>query len=124
MPADAPLVYFRRLRLADGRPHAVTTSHLPYTLCPGILEQDLLAHSLFATLREIYGLRLAGSDNVVSAELADDETASLLQLEQPAPLLVREQITYLDSGQPIEFSRTFTHGETSRLQFREGVLPE
>jgi GntR family transcriptional regulator len=124
MPAGAPLVFFRRLQLANGRPHAVTTAHLPHTLCPGILEQDLLGHSLFATLREVYGLKLAGSDNVVSAQLADEETACLLELTQPASLLVREQITYLDTGQPIEFSRTLTHGETSRLQFKEGVVPE
>lgn len=124
VPAGAPLVYFRRLRLADGRPHAVTLSCLPHYLCPGILDQERLAHSLFATLREVYGLKLAGSDSVVSARLADAEMADLLELNRPTPLLVREQITYLDTGQRIEFSRTFTDGESHHLQFKEGIVPE
>lgn len=124
MPPAAPLVYLHRLRLADGRPHALTTSHLPHQLCPGILDEDLINHSLFATLREVYGLKLAGSVNLVSAVLADEETAALLQVSPGAPLLVREQITYLDNGKPIEFSRTWMVGETDHLQFKEGLVPE
>lgn len=123
IPATAPIVYLRRLRLADGKPHALTISHLPHLLCPGLLEQTQLTHSLFATLRDVYGLKLAGSVNVVSSILADEETAVLLELNRPAPLLVREQITYLDTGQPIEFSRALTHGETNHLQFKEGSVP-
>ena len=124
MPADAPIVYLHRLRLANGRPHSLTTSYLPHHLCPGILEREQITHSLFATLRQVYHLKLAGSVSIVSATLADAETTELLQLPSPAPLLVREQITYLDNGQPIEFSRTLMHGEVNHLKFKEGATPE
>ncbi len=124
LPANAPLVYLRRLRLADGRPHAVNSSYLPHSLCPGILEENRLSDSLFETLRDVYGLQLAGSITVVSGTLANEEMATLLDLTRPAPLLIREQITYLDSGEPIEFSRTLSHGESNHLQFKEGLVPE
>jgi GntR family transcriptional regulator len=123
LPANTPLVYLRRLRLADGRPHAINISYLPHHLCPGLLEEFRLSDSLFETLRYVYGLKLAGSITVVSGTLADEEMAALLELTRPAPLLVREQITYLDSGEPIEFSRTLTHGESNHLQFKEGLVP-
>jgi DNA-binding GntR family transcriptional regulator len=37
-------------------------------------------------------------------------------LRLPAALLVTEQITYLDSGKPIEFVRSVYRGDRYRLQ--------
>lgn len=102
----APLVYLRRLRLGDGNPISILACHLPHHLCEGILEHDLEANSLFETLRHVYHLRLSGSTSTIEAVLASGEQAELLNLTLPAALLLKEQITYLDTGQVIEFSRT------------------
>lgn len=115
----AALVRLRRLRLADGRPMAIQTSYLPHALCPGLLEHDLARQSLFALLRGHYGLRLAETVTVVEAALADDEQGRLLGLALPAPLLIAEQTTYLDSGHAIELARTAYRGDRYRLRMRE-----
>lgn len=117
-PGDT-LVALRRLRLADGAPMAIQTSYLPHALCPGLLGQDLTCRSLFELLREVYGLRLAESAIAAEAALANDEQARLLGLTLPAPLLLTEQMTYLDGGQAIEFVRTAYRGDRYRLRFRE-----
>jgi GntR family transcriptional regulator len=103
----APLVYLRRLRLGDGKPISILACHLPHHLCEGILEHNLEENSLFETLRNVYHLRLKGSTSTIEAVLASAEQAELLGLALPAALLLKEQLTYLDTGRVIEFSRTF-----------------
>jgi len=51
-----------------------------------------------------------------SAELASEEEAELLQLPLPAALLVTEQVTFIEGGQPIEFARSLYRGDRYRLQ--------
>ncbi len=116
VPIGTALVYLRRLRLADGAPMAVQGSYLPQALCPGLLEHDLGRGSLFALLRNVYHLRLADGTTAVEAALADAEHAKLLGLRVPAPLLVVEQLNYLDSGQAIEFVRTAYRADRYRLR--------
>jgi GntR family transcriptional regulator len=114
-----PLVYLRRLRLADGAPIAIQASYLPDALVPGLLGHDLTHHSLFALLRGVYGHRLADSTTVVEAALADAEQARLLALTLPAALLVAEQTTYLENGQIVEFVRTTYRGDRYRLRAKD-----
>ena len=114
----APLVYLRRLRLADDLPVGIQSSYLPHDLCPGMLSRDLARESLFAILREIYHLRLMDYSVVVEAGLADEEQASLLGItsREAVPVLVDEQITYLDTGRPVEFVRSVYRGDRFRLR--------
>ncbi len=119
----APLVYLYRLRLADDRPMSLTGVYLPHALCPNLLEHDLEKGSLFATLRDVYGLTLASSTSTIGAVLADDEQAKLLDLSLPAALLFKEQVTYLDTGQAIEISRTFIRGDRFHIHVDEGEHP-
>ena len=116
VPVCTPLIYLYRLRLADGEPMALQTGYLPHTLCPGLLEHDLEHNSLFAVLRNVYGLHLTGSTTAVEAALTDKEQAALLGLPFPSALLITEQITYLDTSQPIEFVRTAYRGDRHRLR--------
>ena len=116
VPIGTALVYLRRLRLADGAPMAVQGSYLPQALCPGLLEHDLGRGSLFDLLRNVYHLRLADGTTAVEAALADAEHARLLGLRVPAPVLIVEQLTYLDSGQAIEFVRSAYRADRYRLR--------
>lgn len=113
---DAPLIHLKRLRLADNEPMAIQSAYLPHGLCPGLLDHDLERRSLFEVLRDNYGLHLADSESAAGAELASEEEAELLKLTLPAALLVTEQITYIDSGQPVEYVRSLYRGDRYRLR--------
>jgi GntR family transcriptional regulator len=119
----APLVYLYRLRLADGNPMALTSVYLPHALCPDLLDHDLEHGSLFATLRNVYGFTLGNSTSTIGAVLADDGQAKLLDLSSPAALLFKEQITYLDTGQAIEISRSFIRGDRYHIHIEQGDHP-
>jgi GntR family transcriptional regulator len=124
VPVGTTLVYLHRLRFADGAPLAITTAYLPHHLCPNLLETEDATEALLHTLRTVYGLHLAGSRTTVSAELADSTTAELLELASPTAVLIREQITFLDTGEPIEFSRTLSRGDIYHVQYIEGQVPD
>ena len=86
------------------------------TLFPGMMEADLENGSLYDVLRGAYGMRLADGESTASAELAAPEDAALLKVEMPAALLAVEQITYLHSGQPVEFVRSLYRGDRYHMQ--------
>jgi GntR family transcriptional regulator len=118
VPIGTQLVYVRRLRLADGEPMAIQTTYLPHALCPGLLDHDLEGGSLYRLLASVYGLRLVAATTVASATLAGPEEATLLRLALPAALLVTEQLSYLESGQAIEFVRSAYRGDRYQLRVR------
>ena len=115
MPRGAETVRLRRLRLADGLPIAIQTTHLPHHLCPGLLECDLASRSLFGVLRAEFGLVLAQAATVIEAALADEDQARLLNLQSPAAVLISEQTTYLDNGQVIEHVRSVFRADRYKL---------
>lgn len=112
-----PLLFLRRLRLADGEPIAVQNAFLPALLMPGLADRDFDSRSLYDILLQDYRLRLAQADSAASAELASEEDARLLNLTQPAALLVTEQISRIENGSPVEFVRSAYRGDRYRLQF-------
>jgi GntR family transcriptional regulator len=110
-----PLVYLRRLRLADGTPIAVQAAYLRHSLCPTLLQYDLENHSMYDILREQFGLKLASARMSVEAILADEEMSTLLGTRLPAALLVTEQLTLLGNEKTLEFVRSTYRGDRYRL---------
>jgi GntR family transcriptional regulator len=118
-----PLASLERLLLANDIPVAHIISYLPHHLCPGILSHDLEKGSLFATLRQSYGLQLTGAVSIIQAVLANKEQAALLQIKRSSALLSREQLTYLKDGTIIEFSRSVLRGDNYHIRMQEGMIP-
>jgi DNA-binding GntR family transcriptional regulator len=63
-----------------------------------------------------------GSRNTVSAVFPDEEAVKYLDLKEPNALLLKEQITYLDTGEIIEYSRNLTPGDSYCVQYDEGQV--
>lgn len=117
VPRDAEVVKLHRLRLAGGLPIAIQLAYLPHHLCPGLLQHDLSACSLFDVLRTGYRLRLARADTEIEAALARPEEADLLQLPTPAAVLISVQTTYLDTDAVVELTRSVFRGDRYRLRY-------
>src|SRR6202047_256544 len=66
----ARLLRVHRLRLADGEPMSIDTSHLPALRFPG-LRKELERHtSLYEALRAVYNIRLAEAEETIETVLA------------------------------------------------------
>lgn len=116
------VVYIHRLRYADGNPISLYKVYVPHSLVPGILEKGVAEKSLFSVLRDIYKLNLVGSHNTATAVLPDGDACRLLELHESVALLLREQITFLDTGDIIEYSRNYSRGDMYCVQYDEGKV--
>jgi GntR family transcriptional regulator len=115
LETGAPLVFMRRLLLAGDTPMGIAHSYLAHHLCPGLLDEPLVNSSLYATLTTRYGLRLTSGKRTAEAVSADQEQAELLGLPLLAALLLIEQLTFLDNGAAIEYSRIVYRGDRYRV---------
>jgi GntR family transcriptional regulator len=113
--AGAELVRLRRLRLADGQPLAIETSHLPHARCPGLLDHDLEHGSLYAILAESYGLELAGARQTIEAAAPSPEERDLLQMPAGVPVLRIHRFTTARDGTTCEFVQSAYRGDRYQL---------
>jgi GntR family transcriptional regulator len=118
VPEGASLAYLRRLRLGNGIPMSIQSCYLVHSLCPGILDHDLSQDSLYRILREVYHLQLNDCTAMVGTALASEEEAHLIDLPMPSPLLITEQITSTDEGQPVEYLRAAFRGDRYRFRLK------
>jgi GntR family transcriptional regulator len=68
---------------------------------PGLAEMDMTDRSLYKTVEELAQVRIARSSYTVRADASDAGTAALLGIDEGAPILVGEEITYTANGIPI-----------------------
>ncbi len=109
--AGEDVVVLKRLRLANGRPMAVETVHLPETRFPGIIGESLEDGSLYALLRQKYGTRPGRALQQWQAVACAPSDAKLLHLEKGSPVLQINRTTYDQEGHPFEYLEAFFRGD-------------
>ena len=99
-----------RLRLADGEPMSIDTSHLPARRFPGLRRQLERHASLYETLRTGYGIQLAEAEETIETVLADPHDARLLGVDPGIPLLLLSRHAIDTSGLPVEWAQSLVPG--------------
>ncbi|MFZ5815150.1 MAG: GntR family transcriptional regulator [Bacillota bacterium] len=114
--AETARVYrLERLRLAGGEPMALETSHLAADRFPGLLELDLENRSLYALLRERYGVELARASQSLEAVPADARLAEILRVREGTPLMLMERLSRDPQDRPVELVRSYYRGDRYRF---------
>lgn len=117
-PGDR-VVVVERLRTADGEPMAIERAHLPALLVPGLLDAPL-TDSLYAVLRERYGLHLETGEQTIEAVPAPDADAELLHVPRASPVLrlVRRSFATPTAGpaRPVEHVVSTYRGDRYSLR--------
>src|SRR5690606_32810597 len=75
--------------------------------CDGIEAINFADNSLYDVLATQYRLPIAQIVHTISAAVANDLQASLLQVARHAPLLVVHTTAYLESGEAIEYTTSY-----------------
>jgi GntR family transcriptional regulator len=110
----APALRIQRVRSAEGRPLALEDSWLPAARFPGLLERDL-AGSLYALMRDGYGLEPAEAVERLEPIVARAPEAALLEVPEGAPLMLVERTARTSGGVAVEFARDRHRGDRSRF---------
>lgn len=121
LPPTEWVVTIQRLRFADGTPVALETANLPNDFA-GVLDEDLEQGSLHAALARL-GRTLACATGHVTARLATDEEAALLELTTPAALLVESRLIVDSSGRRVESTQSAYVGSRWVLDTGAYVAP-
>ena len=108
------VIKIKRLRFIDNEPFTLTTSFIPYRICPLLLNEDLTNQSLYGLLEDKYRLKLYNGYRSCEAILANKKIAGLLKIQVGSPVMLLHSISYLKDGQPIEYYEDFHRGDRSR----------
>lgn len=119
-----PVVTIQRVRSIGGEPCVRTTTWLPAELVPGLELVDLTDASLYAALREHYGIVFGSASRSVEAAGASAETAALLQIAPGAAVLVLRSTQRDAQGRPIETYVAQHRGDRSRFDVEIGQSVE
>jgi GntR family transcriptional regulator len=115
IPAGAPVLKLKRLRLANGEPMGIQTAYLPAGLVPGLVEVDLGSVSLYAALQNQYGLHAAYATESHFAVSVERAEAELLQVPPGSAGMAAERVTYLRDGRPLEVVHSLMRGDRYRI---------
>ena len=107
-----------RLRLANGEPMAIETTHLSAKRFPA-LRRNLAKHtSLYAALAEVYGVRPAEAEETIETSLATPREAGLLGTDVGLPMLLLSRHSLDTTGEPVEWVRSVYRGDRYKFVAR------
>ena len=109
------LISLRRLRLADSVPMGIEWSRIPLSLCPDLMQRFQPNNSLYQLLSRHYGIKVAVTDEVAEAAVANAEEAHLLQIPKRAPVLLFSRISYVESGRTVEYVTSVYRGDRYKI---------
>jgi GntR family transcriptional regulator len=110
-----PIFRLKRLRLADGEPMGIQTSHLPLALVPGIDAIAFTHNSLYEVLFSHYNLKPAGAKEVHYAVLIDADDAAVLEVAPKSAGMLAERTALLPNGKPLEFVQSVMRGDRYKI---------
>ena len=91
------------MRVLDGTPIVIEYTYMPLDLIPGFKKKNLYG-SVYSYIQNELGLKISSFHRIIRAVPATEEEAERLQVPTGAPLLELEQVGFLDSGVPFEYS--------------------
>jgi len=113
-----------RLRFVDDEPILVSTTYVPHALCPDLAKEDLAECSLYALLRDRYGLAIARGERRLEAVAADGREARLLDVALGSPLLLLDSVAYAADGRPFEHSVALQRGDRTTVEVEFLATPD
>jgi len=97
------LLLIKRFRVLDEKPFAIMHNYICADRVPEI-EERFTIESLYTFYREAYGITFSRAEETVEARAATREQARMLEIEENAPLLSLQRLSFDRNGRAIEFS--------------------
>ncbi|HJP77585.1 MAG TPA: GntR family transcriptional regulator [Pseudonocardiaceae bacterium] len=105
-----------RLRLADGLPVMVETTHVSLVRFPGLRRYVTPDASLHQILAARFGVELPGAEKSLETALAGPVEARLLDAQVGQPMLVIRRQSFDTHDRPVEWARSILRGDRYKFQ--------
>ena len=104
------------VRLADASPIAFDVTYLPLRYGRLLQRSALESETIYHILETQYQIPVVSGTFVIEAGKATTELAKALQVEQGAPLLIIQRVSYTEGREPIYFQRRYYRAD--RVRYR------
>jgi GntR family transcriptional regulator len=100
---------------------AVEVNHLATRRFPGLRKHLEKGGSLYSTLANVYGVRLAEAEETIETVLCGPHEAEILGTDVGSPMLLLARHSWDTSGNPVEYVRSVYRGD--RYKFVTKLRP-
>lgn len=101
---DEQVLRMERVRFADGIPICYEIASIPERIVEGLSREEI-TDSLYETLENSGRASFGHVEQRIGASVANEETARLLKIKKGEAVVIRRQISHLDSDVPFEYVR-------------------
>jgi GntR family transcriptional regulator len=120
LPNGSEGATLERLRFLDNRVALYVVNHVPAQFAKTALMTENASESLYRRLEEREGLTPSGGRRTLDAVSADARTAKLLELEQGAPVVFIESVTWDNEQEPFDCYRAWLRTDRLRIEIEVG----
>jgi len=115
----------RRVRFLNREPISLDVTYVRSDIGERLAKEDLATRDIFAIIENDYGIALGEAELHIEAATADAPLARLLGIEEGAPILRIERLTFTAAGAPLDFEYLYYRGDAFqyRLRVERGALP-
>ena len=117
---DAPVFYFRRLRLVNGEPWSIENTYYAEPAVTLVPQIDFTA-SIYSQLQNL-GITFGHSRDQIGAVMISSEEASLLNRDAATPALVLMRVMHQLDGRPFEYSYDLHRSDRIRFSFEHNYM--
>lgn len=110
------VIDIQRLRFINNEPIQLVTTFIPFSACPQLANADITDCSLYEYLRSECGIVLARGVRHLEAVAANETEAMLLGIERNSPLMMIDSVSFVESGQAVEYYHALHRGDRSRFE--------
>ncbi len=118
LPLNTTVTEIRRVRFLNREPISVDVSYFEPSIGNRLRQADLAHRDIFALLENEFGISLGKAELQIEAMIADEALADLLQIEEGAPILRMERLTFSAEGKPIDFENLYYRGDAFQYRMR------
>lgn len=108
----------RRVRLINREPISLEITWLPQAVGEKLEKADLVTRDIFLILENDCGIALGHADLAIDAVLADSDLTQALAVEEGAPIMRIERLTYTADGTPLDFEHLYYRGDAFQYRLR------
>jgi GntR family transcriptional regulator len=120
VPAQTEMLYIERMGYRDDTPVLIEKCWWIADLVRGLENEDVhIPDLLYAVVVDQFDLPIIRSEESLTAEAADKNTAKALDVEVGSPLVVLHRLTYSKDNKPVEFR--ITRGRPDNFSYRTEI---
>jgi GntR family transcriptional regulator len=108
----------KRVRHLDREPISVDVTYVPRQIGERLRAEDLAGRDIFAILENDYRIELGNADLQIGSMPADSTLARLLRVDEGAPILRIERLTFTADHAPLDFEYLYYRGDAFQYRLR------